>query len=242
MILALDIGNSRAKWGLHADGRWLAKGSVPSTQIATLADAWPAGLSAERAIAANVAGKAAQDAADAALARHGLTATWVRATKTCAGVKNGYRVPERLGADRWAALVAARALFPDAPCIVACAGTALTVDALDGAGNFLGGLIVPGLGMLMRALADTLPQFHSLAAGHDAAFPDTTEDAIHGGRLAALAGSVLLMRQRLATRVGSEPACLISGGDAALLAPQLPFSARLVETLVLDGLVRIAQS
>jgi type III pantothenate kinase len=166
----------------------------------------------------------------------------VRATKACAGVKNGYRVAEHLGADRWAALVAARALSPDAPCLVACAGTALTVDALDGAGNFLGGLIVPGLGMLTRALADALPPFRGLGAGHDAAFPDTTVDAIHNGRLAALAGSVLLMHQRLAIQAGGEPGCLLSGGDAALLAPRLPFSARLVETLVLDGLVRIAQS
>lgn len=240
MILALDIGNSRAKWGLHTGSQWTARGALPNDRLATLAQALPPGTPVSRLIASNVAGPAAREAASQALAPLGVPVTWISASTECGGVRNGYRNPEQLGSDRWAALVAARACL-SGPCVVANAGTALTVDALASDGQFLGGLIVPGLRMLETATANVLPGLTD-ATGTATPFPGNTADALYNGRLAAMAGSIILMHQRLSTKETASPACILSGGDAILIAPLLPFPVSIVETLVLDGLIKIAQS
>ena len=69
-------------------------------------------------------------------------------------IKNLYQTPETLGKDRLAAVVGAHSLFPDKDVLVVDAGTALTIDFIDRAGNYHGGNISPGLNMRFRALHD----------------------------------------------------------------------------------------
>ena len=150
------------------------------------------------------------------------------------GVVNLYKEPARLGVDRWCALIGARSLV-SGPCLVVMAGTATTIDTLDGEGRFCGGLILPGLELMRRSLArDTaaLP----LAAGRHAPWPRCTDDAITSGCLEAQAGAI----ERAFARLPGNASCLLSGGAAGAIAEHLGVPHRQVGNLVLDGLLELA--
>jgi type III pantothenate kinase len=151
------------------------------------------------------------------------------------GVSNGYKNPGQLGVDRWCALLGARALTTS-PCVVVMAGTATTIDSLDANGRFLGGFILPGGELMRRALAkDTagLP----FANGAYAAFPQCTDDAIVAGSIEAQVGAI----ERAIHRLGDEAQCLISGGNARVLAEHCAKPCHVIENLPLEGLLQLAR-
>ena len=233
MIVCIDSGNTRIKWGVRDGGCWLAQGALAHAELAslgTLLNEWQ-----PRSVwLSNVAGSTAL-----AAIQHALRPwqTLIREVKSCAsqqGVRNGYENPGQLGVDRWSALIGARGLT-SAACLVVMAGTATTIDTLDASGQFRGGLILPGLDLMRRALArDTaaLP----LASGAHEIYPRNTDDAIISGCLEAQLGAI----ERAFARIASEPdaICLLSGGAAQMLAPQLKIPHRLIDNLVLEGLAR----
>ena len=138
MIVAIDIGNTRLKWGVWDAGAWLDWGALPTADVVSLEDVarnWPA---QGRIIACNVAGAAVEKAFTQALGEQAARLHWLRSGAQACGVRNGYEQPEKLGADRWAALIGARGRV-SADCLVVCAGTATTVDRLDADGLFRGG-------------------------------------------------------------------------------------------------------
>jgi len=115
-------------------------------------------------------------------------------------------------------------------------GTAVTVEAIDTEGRFLGGLILPGVDLMLRSLARETAGL-PFAAGQHQAWPQCTDDAIVSGALEAQAGAIERAWQRLAA---VEKSCLISGGNAAQLAKALVIPHGLVENLPLEGLKVIA--
>lgn len=236
MILCIDSGNSRIKWGLYLDGRWLETVAVDQEKRAKMAELPRRLPMPERVMLANVAGSGAATAIRQALAPWAAVLVEVESTAAAAGVTNLYDNPARLGVDRWCALIGARGMSA-APCVVVMAGTATTVDTLDGDGRFLGGLILPGLDLMRRSLArDTaaLP----LAAGRYATHPRCTDDAIVSGCLDAQCGAI----ERACARLGPGALCLLSGGAAAAIGEHLGLPHRLVDNLVLEGLLRLARS
>ena len=217
MILAIDCGNSRLKWGASQDGRWIARGAAAYADAQRLAADWSA-----------LAALAPQ------LERLPVPVQWIRAQARQCGVENGYRDPAKLGADRWAALIGARALHRGA-CVVVMAGTATTVDRLDADGRFRGGLILPGAELMKKALASDTADL-PLANGRWSAEPAATDDAIESGCIEAQLGAI----ERMHARMPGDTLCLIAGGAAGMLAPLLNIPVRVVDNLVLEGLVRIA--
>lgn len=248
MLLLIDAGNTRIKWALAADsapaGQWLASGAVSHADSTDLAAHWRE-ATIDAVLVSNVAGPAmhaalmAQLAALPARAARSPSIVWFASAATLAGVINGYRSPASLGCDRFAALVGAWTLRPGRASIVATCGTATTIDALDAAGHFIGGMILPGLGLMAASLAQRAAQLaHTAtparpAAGARPLFADNTQDAIHSGCLAAQAGAI----ERAVTAHGGAQ-CLLSGGAAAWVAPYLPPAVTVtqVENLVLLGL------
>ena len=235
MILAIDCGNTRLKWGMHDGAHWLAQGLVDYAELSALAGVLAAQPRASRAVAANVAGPQVGEAVQAAVAALGLPLLWAKSQSAQHGVRNLYDNPEQLGADRWSALVGARALHPDA-CLVVCAGTATTVDVLDAEGNFQGGLILPGVELMCRALAANTAQL-PLASGRFAGLPRNTMDAIVSGGLQAQAGAIERMFEQVAAHPGAI--CLVGGGAAGLFFDLLRVPKRRVDNLVLEGLARM---
>ena len=233
MILAVDCGNSRLKWGLHDGNGWQRTGTIPLTGIERLKSAWSDVAPAARIVVANVAGPSVQKRLERVLSRRGRV-IWAKAKRSQCGVTNAYGKPAQLGPDRWAALVAAWSLYRG-PCLVVVAGTATTVDTLKGDGTFAGGMILPGLDLMKRSLAQSTAGL-PLAKGRFSVTPRSTADAIASGCLLAQAGAI----ERAFAAMEPGAACVMAGGAAGRIAPSLGIPVRLVDNLVLEGLVQIA--
>ncbi len=236
MNIAIDAGNSRIKWGIHDGTSWVNQGSVPTEDAAALAGIvthWPADACV---VACSVAGTTVESTIESVIGERGLRLFWARSEGFAHGVRNGYEQPERLGADRWAALIGARSKVRGA-CLVVCAGTATTVDWLDATGNFRGGLILPGVNLMLAALARNTAQLPH-ADGEYRAEPRNTMDAIVSGCLNAQAGAIERMFARVSAEERAE--CLMTGGAAYRILPCLNIRCRVEGTLVLDGLLRYA--
>lgn len=236
MIICVDSGNTRIKWGVHDGAQWLAQGAVVHAevgQLAALAMRWP---DAARLVLANVAGAAAGERIRAALGPLAGRLDEVRSSAAAGGVVNGYRFPEKLGVDRWCALIGARSLSQSATLVV-MAGTATTIDTLAADGRFLGGLILPGVELMRESLAQGTAGL-PIAAGEYHAYPQCTEDAIHAGVIEAQVGAI----ERAWARLAGDKCCLLAGGNAGLLAPALAIPHRRVDNLPLEGLKEIAKA
>lgn len=234
MVLCLDAGNTRLKYGLRQGDEWRAVGALDYAEVDSLAKRLPA--APERIVACNVAGSAPGKQIETLARRLRIPLDWLSSSAVACGVSNGYDTPPQLGADRWAALIGARTLHADA-CVVVVAGTATTIDVLDAQGRFLGGLILPGLALMRSALAQNtagLPH----AKGRYRALATNTDDAIVSGALHSTLGAI----DRVRTAQGKALACLLSGGAAVELVPHLSRPYRVIDNLVLEGLARFAQA
>ena len=230
MILCLDAGNTRLKFGLFDDGRWHLQGALNYAAFDDLAVQLP--RKPTRIVACNVAGEAIRQRIGALAGSLDVPLAWLTSSAIACGVKNGYEQPEQLGADRWAALIGARTLHVG-PAVVVMAGTATTIDALDDRGVFRGGLILPGLALMRSALAGNTADLPH-AAGHYRPLPTNTDDAIVSGALHATLGAI----ERIRATLADDALCLLSGGAAVELAPHLRPPSRLIDNLVLEGLAR----
>lgn len=190
-------------------------------------------------VVANVAGETVRAGLQKLFARWKADPHWVAATGAQCGVVSRYDDPSQLGADRWAALIGARQLVSGS-CLVINAGTAMTVDALNAQGEFLGGIIVPGFDLMHEVLASNTAGLSS-ERGSFASFPRSTRDAITSGAVQALCGAVERVRAAMVMDGHGEPALLIGGGTGDVVAQRLGRPVRIAERLVLEGLVRIAQ-
>jgi len=244
MILAIDLGNSRLKWAVHPGdlpvaGRFVSAGSVAGAPLDAALTAWSAIDQLREIVVCSVAGTAIEHAIDRVAARLGVPVRPVRARAFGAGVRSLYLDPEQLGADRWAALVGARARSHSASLVVD-AGTAMTVDALAADGRFLGGVIVAGYDLMRGALARGTARLPH-QEGQYRPFAQSTQDAIVTGALQALAGSVERTREAMIAGGHGAPQVLMTGGAAARLAPLLQqFAPVVAPQLVLEGAVTMA--
>src|SRR5213594_3923097 len=235
MILAVDCGNSRLKWGLHDNGGWRKTGTVPVSELGRLEKSWKRLVPADKVVVANVAGRSVRKKLETLFARGSMVPAWIKAKRRECGVTNGYRQPDQLGPDRWAALIGAWSILRG-PCLVVTAGTATTLDVLRGDGTFAGGTILPGLELMKRSLAHRTAGL-PLARGRFSVRPRNTADAIETGCLLAQAGAI----ERVFATLEPGAACVLAGGAASRIARHLSIPVRLVDNLVLEGLVRIAE-
>lgn len=235
MILAIDCGNSRLKWGLYETGGWRGTGSVPLTDIARLGKKWSRIAPTAKVVVANVAGPSARRRLEAILAGRPVAPVWVQAKRHECGVTNAYGNPARLGADRWAALIGAWSILRG-PCLVVSTGTATTADVLKGDGTFAGGAILPGLELMKRSLASKTAGL-PLAKGRFSYPPRSTADAIETGCLLAQAGAI----ERMFAAMEAGAVCALTGGAASRIALHLSIPVRLEDSLVLEGMIRIVQ-
>ena len=112
IVLAIDAGNSRIKWGCHDGARWLTQQWIPTARVAEFGAAL-ADMPAPHAIViSNVAGAALREQVERALPATPV-ARWIESARAQCGVRSGYGEPAQLGSDRWAALIAARRWCPE---------------------------------------------------------------------------------------------------------------------------------
>ncbi|MFZ9336434.1 MAG: type III pantothenate kinase, partial [Burkholderiaceae bacterium] len=152
--------------------------------------------------------------------------------------------PPGRGAARGGAMSGARhrrrARGPARPMVVVMIGTAVTVEAVDASGRFLGGLILPGHGIMLRALESGTAGLR-VPTGEVKPFPTNTSDALTSGGTYAIAGAIERMVNHLRDHTGEQPVCYMTGGAGWKMAPSMSVPFELIDNLIFDGLLVIAQ-
>ena len=242
--LLMDVGNSRIKWGVLDDGEIRRTGHVAQDRIRD------SGLQAlttriphdvERVLVSNVAGTAFATRLSGVVGMHcGCDVRFAHTERSGWGVTNGYKQPRRMGVDRWVAMVGAWGEL-QAACLVVDAGTAITIDAIDGSGRHLGGQINAGVEMMMQALSSSTSDIPSVKPasrsvdGDLRLFATSTADAVREGARNAVAGAVDRAFRALQS-TAYEPVLVLTGGDASRILNALCETPLHRPHLVLQGL------
>ena len=247
MKLLIDAGNTLIKWAIADKMDWLHGGAMPVEHAEELQDII-AGLKGVRQVwVSNVAGEPVAgriyDACDPSWQLHVIGAQQAQC-----GVRNSYIIPGQLGSDRWAALIAAWHMVQGA-CLVVSSGTATTVDALSSNGEFMGGLILPGVDMMQQSLCNTAAQLQKEKPeqGIYAPFPQKTADAVYSGALQAICGAIERQYALLCKACKNSGSVadhelnhyvpvVLSGGAATVLLNHLDVPMRNIDNLVLRGI------
>jgi type III pantothenate kinase len=237
----LDLGNSRAKLARLAHGGPVDVTALDWTRpdfaarMRELTGRWP--RPSRILVASVVRAELADRVRDLLPAGARTEVEWLRTPRQACGVGNRYAKPERLGIDRFLAMVAVHAHTGGAALVIGC-GTAMTLDAVSARGEHAAGLIALSPGRMLEALrVDT-----AIAAGNPDAFSgdggDDTAAALQAGCWSAAGALVEWFAARHRVDLGEVPVWL-HGGWAARLAEWLArdgFQAGVFEHAALHGL------
>ena len=243
MHLLLDFGNSRLKWAItssaHSAGTRLSQKGAVSYEDTALS-AWALVLQAasiEEVWFASVVAPELEAKVLMRLPALNSAPKRFQVTGQAGTLHNLYGTPETLGVDRWAVAIGAWGLVKQ-PCLVVSAGTATTIDLIEASGlgeaDYRGGLILPGLDLMLESLHQRTARLPA-AKGHYCVAPavaNNTDDAMTSGAMDATCGAI----ERMARRLGEGAPCLITGGNAGRIQAALGRKAQVVEELVLEGL------
>ncbi|MDR2877337.1 MAG: type III pantothenate kinase [Chromatiales bacterium] len=250
MMILLDAGNSRLKWACLVDGTLQVGAPVPRIgtdldDVYALSLVWATLPRPERVLVSSVLGTQFACALSTyCMETWALTAEFIVPRREAYGMVNAYAEPARLGVDRWLALIGARGDSAiGSLCVVDC-GTAITIDAVRIDGLHLGGLIMPGLGLMRRMLIAST-QGIRVEAGDmvETLLPwaSDTREALRAGTLCAAVAGIDRAVAVLRASLGGEMRCYITGGDAGCLLPLLQVRYSHRPELVLEGLALSAE-
>lgn len=241
MLLAVDVGNTQTVLGLYPDGE--------------LADHWR--LATERSTTADelgvvLGGLLDLDAVDGiclaatvpVLVREWelLASKWAQASLLVVGpgVKTGipirYDDPREVGPDRIVNAVAAKERY-GAPVIVVDFGTSTNFDVVSPDGEYVGGVIAPGIEVSMEALFARAARLVKVDyAAPPAVIGKTTIGGLQSGLVYGFAGQVDGIVARIREELGADAPAVATGGLADLVAPHSRTIERVDSFLTLDGL------
>ncbi|RON55746.1 pantothenate kinase [Pseudomonas frederiksbergensis] len=242
MILELDCGNSFIKWRvLGADIRLVVAEGVVDSDLALLDGLKQLGrleLKHCRLVSVRT-GEETAALISLLTAAFGVSVTCAAPAREMSGVRNGYDDFERLGLDRWLAMLGGFHLASGA-CLVLDFGTAVTADFIAGDGTHLGGFICPGMPLMRNQLRTHTRRirYGDLAAERalESLVPGrTTVEAVERGCSLMLRGFVLTQLELARSYWGEDFTVFLTGGDADLVSGVVP-EARVVPDLVFVGL------
>lgn len=243
MKLLVDIGNTRLKSALLQDGVLVQQRSLcwRDEPLAEALDTLWQDLRPSALAVASVAGEALVEAVCEQARRHwSLEPEIARVQAECAGLRCGYPEPERLGVDRWLAMLGAWVREPTA-WLVADLGTAATLDVVDAGGQHLGGCIYAGIETQRQALSRRTAQLPEVDHESRELLARETSGAIALGTLLSVVGGV----RELHDSARAWPDCRelrlgLTGGAAAVASERLAPAHELLPDLVLEGLAMSA--
>lgn len=250
-ILAINVGNSRTGFAVFRDWKQDTHAAMPNEGFDAL-------IGALRGAAATLADDDSDGAIVIASVNEPLT---IRIEQALAGVgPEPYRIGRDLqipmhhaldasgaatvGQDRLLAALAAFEAFQQA-CVVVDAGTAVTVDFVDGEGVFQGGAIAPGARLMLRALHEHTAALPDVALVRPASaesdeadpFGRNTPQAMLNGAFHGVRGLVRALVERYAEFYQAYPKIVATGGDAELLFEGDDLIEHIVPDLTLRGIV-----
>ncbi|MFG0276051.1 MAG: type III pantothenate kinase [Phycisphaerales bacterium] len=240
-IVAVSIGNTRTRFGVFEGDDAVSTRLETNSDGAALVDAIAAAArEVEEApggavVIASVNARVADPLA-AALAER--TSAPVLRLGVDLAIPIAHTLGERhtTGQDRLLAALAAFRLARQA-CVVVDAGTAVTIDFVDGEGTFHGGAIAPGAAMMLRALREQTAQLPEVPFERPdpETFGKSTREAMLNGVFFGIRGAVRALAERYAERYGAYPRIIATGGDAETLFEGDEFIEQIVPDLVLQG-------
>ena len=247
MLLVVDVGNTQTHFGAIRDGE-----IVEHWRFATVRGSTSDELGAALRALLELRGLAFADISATAVSSTvpELAPEWAEMARRYLeheallvgpGVKTGMPIrldnPRELGADRLVNAVAAWTRFQSA-CIVVDFGTAITYDVVSGDGEYLGGIISPGLEISLEALALRAAKLPRIELGEPRSLiGKTTVDAVRSGIVYGYAGQVDGIIGRLRAELGFDAPVIATGGLAHHLVPSFTESVGEVDDLLtLEGL------
>jgi type III pantothenate kinase len=242
MILELDCGNSFIKWRvLDANAQRVMGEGVVDSDLALLEGLSAlSGLSLKFCRLVSVRTAEETDVLIALLKKSfDVSVVCAAPAREMSGVRNGYEDFERLGLDRWLALLGGFHLAAGA-CLVLDFGTAVTADFVARDGEHLGGFICPGMPLMRNQLRTHTRKIRYGDVAAERALESlvpgrTTVEAVERGCLLMLQGFVHTQLEMARSYFGEEFAVFLTGGDATLVSEIVP-DARMVPDLVFVGL------
>ena len=247
MILLFDIGNTHTHIGLASDRRILRQINVPTRE-------WFGG-NAKKSVAGFVGTKKIEGAILCSVVpyatqevRKAVRQLWNSSVleltpKTLRGVGIDYPRPETIGPDRLANAVAVRKHF-GAPAVVVDFGTAVTFDVVDRAGNYIGGIITPGLAAMTDYLHEKTAMLPRIKIREvRSIIGKSTEQAMLIGTVHGYRGLVRELIAELKRELKAKNLPVVAtGGYAELIATKLPEITAVKPNLTLEGLRLVWQT
>ncbi|SHE23452.1 type III pantothenate kinase [methanotrophic endosymbiont of Bathymodiolus puteoserpentis (Logatchev)] len=240
MNLLVDIGNTRLKWALQQSGTLEYFGAANHNQddfSATLISAWQFLPIPDYIYIACVSFTELKQ-----LLTTIIRQLWphcsiqeIHTEKYSHGISNAYHHPEKLGVDRWLAMLGAVEHYSMPVCIVDF-GTAITLDVIDEQRRHLGGMIMPGLTLLKQSLSNNTADLNFCSEVYKQGLAKDTQAAIYNGCLYAVKGFIEagLMQTISPSRL------ILTGGDAEFLATTLELDAVVDTQLVFKGMALLS--
>lgn len=244
-MLVIDAGNSLIKWG------WWQGAAFRRTGACDAASGLPAPedvgvyrpIRSARVVAVSVASETVRERlAGAVLDKWGSAPQFLAPSAHYGYLRCGYADPQRLGVDRWAAMVAAFAMY-DPPLLVVDCGTAVTIDYVGADGMHQGGVIIPGLRTMRRSLRAGTAQLPEVQGPPEGLLGADTAAAIRNGTFHAVVGAIDHIAAALAEASDGEGVHrLLTGGDGSAIAGHLATPYVLDKDLVLRGAALLADA
>ena len=262
--LLVDAGNSHLKWAMLSDDE--INGENTLTEQISISHQYELPIEIfEKIVTANkdshtvlmvsVLGSTFSRAAEKIALAQEMKFIEVTSEKELSNIKNGYKDPTKLGADRFVGIISAHHLHNTSTnnkhaCIVIDSGTATTIDAVDINGKHLGGVILPGLHLCSESLLENTELLGLWGNEANEFTPDCfsteTTQAIASGCLLGHAGAIEhicnMMEQKLIKQSGeaNEESPLVKrvicGGAAESLLPYMEDEYDLQQNLLMFGL------
>ena len=246
MLLAVDVGNTHTVVGmfegenLRANWRIATRKDITADELGVLLRALLAGDGLEAEAVQGVIVSSVVPDINRVIGSTARRCFKVEALFVAPGVKTGlpilYDNPHDVGADRIVNAVAAVRRC-GAPVIVLDFGTATTFDVVAPGGEYLGGLIAPGLGLAAEALFEKAARLHRVALRRpQRVIGRNTEESIQSGLFHGYAALVEGLVRRVRDELGFEAPVITTGGLATVLAADLDVVHEVDQHLTLTGL------
>lgn len=246
MLLVIDIGNTNTSLGVYDDDKLVAHWRLTTARSRTV-DEW--GVHARNLFAlASLDFKSIDAIAIASVVPplnftlkqmaeryFELTPLFIDHTVD-SGLPILYEPPSEVGADRIVDAVAAIKKY-GAPCIVVDFGTATTFDAINSQGEYLGGVITPGISISSEALFQRTAKLPRVEIKRpENVIGSTTVEAMQSGLYHGYVGLVDGILRKMIDELGGTPKVIATGGLAPLIAKGSEFIEEVDETLTLEGM------
>jgi type III pantothenate kinase len=240
MLLAIDIGNTNATFGVFDQENLIKRFSIPTPHgqaSSKIYDSIKENLGGDTSavIISSVVSEVNNSFRETSDFFFNIKPIFVDHTFNF-DLEIKYNPPSALGADRIVAAFAASAKYGE-PCIVCDFGTATTIDAVNSRGEYLGGVIVAGMNILADALFQKTSKLPKVKIEKpEKVIGDSTVSCIQSGIYFGYAGLVEKILREIIEELGEKPKIIATGGLAPIIAESLEMIETVDENLILEGL------